>query len=110
MVYNEPYITYGDSVPYRSYGAVVAAKFGAVASLVRSVTPHSIYSPHTGWQDYDNSISSVQIPSACITVEDAEMFKRMQDQGRTHQVIIQVSSVLKPLHFFFLYFHMLKRG
>lgn len=81
VVWNEPYYDYGQAVAYRSHGAAHAAKYGAVASLTRSVTPQSIYSPHTGWQDYETDVPA--IPAACITVEDAEMFKRMQDRGTT---------------------------
>jgi carboxypeptidase Q len=53
---------------------------GAVASLTRSVAPFSINSPHTGGQNYGGGV--IQIPAACITIEDAEMFQRMQDRGQ----------------------------
>ena len=45
MVYNEPYVSYKKTVKYRGYGAIEAAKLGAVATLIRSVTPFSIDSP-----------------------------------------------------------------
>lgn len=57
-------------------GAETAAKYGAVAALVRSIASHSIYSPHAGGQ-YNQ-----QVPVAAIAVEDAEMLQRMQDRGQ----------------------------
>jgi carboxypeptidase Q len=45
VVYNEPYVSYEKTVKYRGYGAIEAAKLGAVATLIRSVTPFSIDSP-----------------------------------------------------------------
>lgn len=56
MVFNERWIDYGTSVIYRDYGAAEVAKVGGVACLIRSVTPFSIYSPHAGWQVYEQGI------------------------------------------------------
>ena len=52
VVFNEKWVDYGTTVAYRDNGATETAKLGGLASLIRSVTPFSIYSPHTGWQDY----------------------------------------------------------
>ena len=76
VIYNEPWTTYSEAVVYRSTGADRAAKYGAVAALVRSVASKSIYSVHAGVQH------STAIPIAAITVEDAEMFARMQARGQ----------------------------
>ncbi len=45
VVYNEPYTGYGPTRMYRSSGPSRAAALGAVAALVRSVTPLAIASP-----------------------------------------------------------------
>ena len=66
VIYNQDWTNYGNSVQYRSQGASRAAKYGAVAALVRSVTPDSIYSVHTGIQHYADSKN--KIPVAAITV------------------------------------------
>lgn len=63
-----------------------AAKYGALATLVRSVASSSIYSVHTGYMEYNETISTRKIPCAAITVEDAEMFNRMQDRGQVVKV------------------------
>lgn len=79
VVYNQPWMGYGRSVAYRSQGASRAARLGAVAALVRSVTPVSIRSPHTGMMTY--AADAPRIPAASITVEDALRIQRLQDAG-----------------------------
>jgi len=53
VCFNNAWTTYGETVTYRVNGASIAAKYGAVAVLVRSVTPESIYSVHAGVMHYD---------------------------------------------------------
>src|SRR5581483_5219467 len=42
VLFNMPFTSYGETVRYRSGGAVAAARAGAVASMIRSVTPYSM--------------------------------------------------------------------
>ncbi|XP_032101543.1 carboxypeptidase Q [Sapajus apella] len=91
VVYNQPYINYSKTVQYRTQGAVEAAKVGALASLIRSVASFSIYSPHTGIQEYQDGVP--KIPTACITVEDAEMMSRMAANGI--KIVIQLKMAAK---------------
>ncbi|XP_078543116.1 carboxypeptidase Q isoform X1 [Lissotriton helveticus] len=94
VVYNQPYISYGESVKYRAFGAVEAAKVGAVASLIKSIAPFSIYSPHTGWQDYQSGVP--KIPTACITLEDAEMMQRMAARGTKIMIQLKMGARTYP--------------
>lgn len=94
VVFNQPFVSYGQTVAYRAYGASEAAKLGAVATLIRSITPFSINSPHTGWQDYQDGVK--QIPTACITVEDAELMWRMAQRGETVIVKLTMGATTLP--------------
>lgn len=87
VVFDAHYVTYGDTVVYRSQGASKAAKKGAVATLVRSITPFSIYSPHTGAQYYAENIP--KIPTAAITLEDADLMRRIQEGGQ--KIILHIN-------------------
>ena len=71
---------YGETVTYRANGAAWAAKYGAVAALVRSVTAKSLRTPHTGGMNYGDA--KVKIPGAAITIEDAEMLSRFCARGK----------------------------
>lgn len=76
VVYNKAFTTYGATSSYRTTGARRASAYGAIASLTRSVTPYSLYTPHTGVQYYDDT--NPPIPAAAITVEDAILLQYMQ--------------------------------
>ncbi|KAG7167434.1 Carboxypeptidase Q-like 1, partial [Homarus americanus] len=79
---------------YRSQGASKAAEVGAVASLIRSIGPFSINSPHTGQQEYTDP--QHKIPTACITVEDAAMMDRMQARGQKIEVHLTMGAESYP--------------
>ncbi len=70
---------YGTAVQYRGKGASLAAKQGAVACLVRSVTAKSLRSPHTGAMRYAED--DTKIPAAAISTEDADTIARLQTHG-----------------------------
>ncbi len=94
VVFNVPFTSYHETVQIRVRGAVEAAKAGAVASLIRSVTPYSIQSPHTGGMHYEDAVP--KIPHAAITAEDAEMMQRMQDRGERIVVHLKMSAQMLP--------------
>lgn len=94
VVYNQPFVSYGETVAYRAFGASEAAKLGAVAALIRSVTPFSINSPHTGLQDYQDGVK--KIPAACITIEDAELMWRTANRGEKIIVKLTMGATTLP--------------
>jgi hypothetical protein len=94
VLYNVPYAGYGRTVAYRVAGASRAARLGAVAALVRSVTPVSLRSAHTGQMEY--SPTDPRIPTAAITIEDAMMFQRLADSGIAVQVRLQMDAKMLP--------------
>ncbi|MGI9175081.1 MAG: M28 family metallopeptidase [Rhodothermales bacterium] len=94
VVYNVPFTTYGQTVQYRVAGANRAAEAGAVASLVRSLGPFSMATPHTGVMRYDADVQ--RIPHAAVTVEDAMMMQRMQDRGQPLRLRLQMEAETLP--------------
>jgi len=94
VLFNVPWVDYGTTVQYRSRGAIAAARAGAVAALLRSVTPQSLQSPHTGAMNY--APDTPQIPFAAVTVEDAEMMQRMVDRGQRVVVRLTMSARTLP--------------
>ena len=86
VLFDVPFDSYGRTVQYRVNGAVAAARAGAVASLIRSVGPYSMNTPHTGMMRYQAGVDS--IPHAAITMEDAMMLHRMADRG--HRIVVRI--------------------
>ena len=90
---------------YRSRGAAIAARFGAVATLIRSAASFSIGSPHTGGGGYTQDDTQLitaessfgkecpffagldlprdlaRIPHAGLATEDSDMLRRMAARG-----------------------------
>ena len=94
VLFDVPFTNYGETVQYRGRGAIEAAKVGAVAALVRSVTPYSQRTPHTGGMFYDSTVR--RIPAAAVTVEDAEMMHRMQTRGERIRAKLVMSAKTLP--------------
>lgn len=86
--------SYGETVAYRARAAAVAAAKGAVAALVRSVTPVSIGSPHTGMQHYEAGVP--QIPAAAVTVEDAMQMLALCRLGQKVTVRLEMAARTWP--------------
>jgi hypothetical protein len=90
VVYNQPFMGYGQTVMYRSSGASRAAQLGAVAVLVRSITGRSLRTPHTGALRYDET--APKIPAAAIAPEDAQMMARLTKAGVPIRVTLKMEA------------------
>jgi carboxypeptidase Q len=90
VLFNVPYTNYGETVVYRSGGASMAARHGAVAMLVRAVGPMGHRTPHTGGMTYAGDVG--KIPAAAISVEDAERLQRLVNRGVAVRVRLKMEA------------------
>jgi carboxypeptidase Q len=79
---------YGGAVDQRVYGPSEAAKYGASAALVRSMTTSLDYVPHTGVTVYKDSTQ--RIPGLAISTLDANYLSAALEKGPV-QVFIKTS-------------------
>jgi hypothetical protein len=94
VVFNAPYEGYGKTVAYRVAGASQAAKLGAIAVLVRSITPLAVQLPHTGTLQY--SADAPKIPAAAISIEDATLLSRLQVGGAVPRIHLEMQAHMEP--------------
>lgn len=80
---------YGQVAGYRFNGAIAAARYGAVAVLVRSAGGSQSRLAHTGSMGYDNAVT--KIPAAAVSFEDAETIAYLAAQGK-----VRVQMTLTP--------------
>ena len=68
---------YSEAVNQREQGAEIAAKFGAVGVIVRSLNLKLDDQPHTGAMNYGTLPISKRIPAASISTNGAELLSSM---------------------------------
>jgi Zn-dependent M28 family amino/carboxypeptidase len=85
---------YGKAAPFRLFGPARAAKQGAVAALMRSLTGHSLRTPHTGATIFPDG--QTPIPAAAITVEDSELIARYVAAGETVKLRLNLEAKTLP--------------
>ena len=94
VVYDVEWKGYGATNVFRTTGASRAAKLGAVASIVRSMTGSSLYTPHTGNQNYEAGVT--QIPALAVTVEETALMRRLVAAGQEVRVHIEMEARMMP--------------
>ncbi|WP_299492499.1 M20/M25/M40 family metallo-hydrolase [uncultured Shewanella sp.] len=102
---------YGETVSGRSQGAIIAAKKGAIAILIRSIGTDSDRMAHTGLMKYSEDV--VKIPAAAMSNPDADLLNAMlkrspnitlslnmtssrQGFAQSYNVIAEVTGATKP--------------
>ncbi|MFQ5824706.1 MAG: M20/M25/M40 family metallo-hydrolase, partial [bacterium] len=102
IFYNRPmdsrkintFAAYGAAVNQRARGAIEAAKVGAVAVLVRSMTTRLDKVPHTGAMHYDENV--LKIPAAAISTMEANFLSKLIKQDEIVQVRLRLTCETLP--------------
>jgi carboxypeptidase Q len=94
VLFNVAYTSYGETSRFRWNGASRAARYGAVAMLIRSVGPNGQRLPHTGGLTY--AADSPRIPAAAISSEDADLLQRMTDRGERVALRLRMEGHVEP--------------
>ncbi len=93
VVYNQRFEHYGQAVQYRVRGADRASEYGAVAVLLRAVSPNSMGHPHTGLMRYSGDVP--KIPAASISAEDAMLLHRFDQRNDPATVTLYMEARMK---------------
>ncbi|EGC38122.1 hypothetical protein DICPUDRAFT_86669 [Dictyostelium purpureum] len=95
VLFNAIFTNYSSTVQYRGGGASAAAKYGGVAALVRSITPYSLGTPHTGVMWYNSAYPKV--PTAAITLEDADLIQNLVNLGQNVTINLYMEAETLPM-------------
>lgn len=90
VLFNAPFVNYGQTNQFRTGGPSAAARLGAVAALVRAIGPTGLRTPHTGSTNYVAEVA--KIPAAAVSAEDAERMQRIVDRGRRLRVRLKMEA------------------
>jgi hypothetical protein len=85
---------YGGAVDQRARGAMQAARFGALAVIVRSATLAHDNDPHTGIHHYADSVKS--IPAVSVSTNDADSLSGWLKSDPQLKLFLRESCVLHP--------------
>ena len=102
VFYNHPmdptfirtFMAYGEAGPYRHVGASRAAKYGAVGTIVRSLASNPDDHPHTGAQNYIDSLP--KIPAVAISTNDADFLSAALREKKAKQVYFRTTCQMLP--------------
>ncbi len=89
-----PFEAYGKYAGYRGGGASRAAKYGAVAVMVRSMSNSTDNYPHTGSLRYVDSLP--KIPAVAIGLRDVKLLSELSAKGTTLTAFIRTNGKFFP--------------
>ncbi len=90
----DTFAAYGGAVGQRSIGAFTAAKVGAVAAVIRSVTLAINDDPHTGTMEYDPAVP--KIPAVTISTAAADRLDALLRSDPGARLFIRTSCATLP--------------
>ncbi|MBF8294275.1 MAG: peptidase family protein [Bacteroidetes bacterium] len=88
------FAAYGGAVDQRGGGAIMAARAGGVAALVRSMTTRIDDFPHTGGMGYVDTVKKV--PGIAISTLQAERISKLLAQGEQLKIHFKLSAQTQP--------------
>ncbi|MBS1731421.1 MAG: M20/M25/M40 family metallo-hydrolase [Bacteroidetes bacterium] len=90
----QTFMAYGMNVRYRTQGASRAAKYGALAVIVRSMTNSTDNNAHTGTLAYTEGLP--KIPAACIGLWDVAKLDSLFAKGISIQAKLVTHAMMLP--------------
>ncbi len=92
--YLETFRAYGEAGAYRRSGASRAAKYGAIAVVIRSMSGSTDNNPHTGAMVYDTTLP--KIPAAAMGLRDADKLAAIMQDGKKVELFYQSNAHFLP--------------
>lgn len=80
---------YRDAVKFRVQGASMAARYGARACLVRSMTSVADDVPHTGNMRYDSSVCMIKIPALALGYKSADLLSESLKKEKNLIILLE---------------------
>ena len=90
----ETFNSYRDAVRYRGQGPSRAAKYGAVGTLVRSMTHAADNNPHTGGMSYNDSFP--KIPALAVGIRDADKLAEIITANKDVKLYLKSNAKMLP--------------
>ena len=88
------FLAYGDASRYRGQGPSRAAKYGALAIIIRSMTHAADNNPHTGATNYDSMYA--KIPALAVGIKDADMLAAAIEKNKSVTAFVKSNAKMLP--------------